>query len=93
MDIILKFEQRVAEINDRLVLLTKEYHDLLDRLDEIPGIDKKSAQSIVSEVGVTLDEFKTMAALVSWTGLYEYPQNFMGRSVKRSRFLDEAFEQ
>ena len=22
-----------------------------------------------------------------------YPQNFMGRSVKRSRFLDEAFEQ
>jgi len=69
MDIILKFEQRVAEINDRLVLLTKEYHDLLDRLDEILGIDKKSAQSIVSEVGVTLDEFKTMSALVSWAGL------------------------
>jgi len=69
MDTIMVFEQRVAEINARLELLTKEYQDLLVRLDEIPGIDKKSAQSIVSEVGITLDEFKTMSALVSWAGL------------------------
>jgi len=69
MDTIRMFEQRVAEINDRLELLTKEYQDLLDRLDEIPGINKKSAQAILSEIGVTLDEFRSMAALVSWAGL------------------------
>jgi transposase len=69
METIITFEQRVAEINARLELLTKEHQGLLDRLDEIPGIDKKSAQSIVSEVGVTLDEFRTMSALVSWAGL------------------------
>jgi transposase len=69
MDTILMFEQRVAEIDARLVLLTKEHQDLLDRLDEIPGIDKRSAQSIISEIGVTLDEFRSMAALVSWAGL------------------------
>jgi transposase len=69
MDTIIMFEQRVAEIDDRLVLVTKEYQDLLDRLDEIPGIDTRSAQSIISEIGVTLDEFRNMAALSSWAGL------------------------
>ncbi len=34
------------------MLLTKEYHDLLARLDEIPGIDKKSAQSIDKDLQV-----------------------------------------
>ncbi len=69
MDTIITFEKRVTEINERLQNLTKGHQDLLDRLDEIPGIDKKSAQSIVSEIGVTLDEFMTMSALVSWAGL------------------------
>ena len=41
----------------------------MDRLDELPGINKKSAQSIVSEIGVTLDEFICMGALASWAGL------------------------
>ena len=49
--------------------LTEEHHDLLNRLDEVPGIDQKSAQSIVSELGVTLEEFPSMAHLASWSGL------------------------
>lgn len=69
MEVIENFEGKIAEINERLDTLTVEHQDLLDRLDEIPGIDKKSAQSIVSEIGVTLDEFICMAALASWAGL------------------------
>lgn len=49
--------------------VTSEHKDLLDRLDEIPGIYKKSAQSIIGEAGVTLDEFLSMAAFISWAGL------------------------
>ena len=69
MEVIASFETKIAEITDRLDALTAGHQDLLDRLDEIPGIDKKSAQSIVSEIGVTLDEFMCMAALASWAGL------------------------
>jgi len=69
MEVIAGFETKIAEITDRLDALTAGHQDLLDRLDEIPGIDKKSAQSIVSEIGVTLDEFICMAALASWAGL------------------------
>ena len=63
------FENQVSEITGRLESLTAKHQDLLNRLDEIPGIDKKSAQSIVSEIGVTLDEFPCMESLASWAGL------------------------
>jgi len=69
MEMITIFEKRIIEITHRMDILTAEHQDLLNRLDEIPGIDKKSAQSIVSEIGVALDEFTCMAALVSRTGL------------------------
>lgn len=69
METITGFEYRIAQITEHLDQLTSSYQDLLDRLDEIPGIDKKSAQSIVSEIGVTLDEFICTAALASWAGL------------------------
>lgn len=69
MEMIVIFEKRITEITQRMDTLTAKHQDLLNRLDEIPGIDKKSAQSIVSEIGVTLDEFTCMAALASWAGL------------------------
>lgn len=69
MEMITTFEKRITEITERMDTLTAGHQDLLNRLDEIPGIDKKSAQSIVSEIGVTLDEFICMGALASWAGL------------------------
>ena len=69
METLSVFEERISEITERMDTLTVDHKDLLARLDEIPGIDKKSAQSIVSEIGITLNEFKSMAALASWAGL------------------------
>jgi transposase len=69
MEMITTFEKHISEITKRMDTLTAGHQDLLNRLDEIPGIDKKSAQSIVSEIGVTLDEFICMGALASWAGL------------------------
>jgi transposase len=69
MEMIETFEKQIAKITKRLENLTEEHHDLLNRLDEVPGIDQKSAQCIVSELGVTLEEFPSMAHLASWSGL------------------------
>jgi len=69
MEVISTFEKHIAEITQRMNTLLAEHQDVLIRLDEIPGIDKKSAQSIVSEIGITLNEFPSMAALASWAGL------------------------
>ena len=69
LEVISVFEKHIKEITDRLDTFLSEHQDILNRLDQIPGIDKKSAQSIVSEIGITLDEFPNTAALASWAGL------------------------
>ena len=69
MEMITIFKKRIAKITERMDTLTTRHQDLLNRLDKIPGIDKKSAQSILSEVGITLDEFICIGALALWAGL------------------------
>ena len=69
MDTINTLKKQIDQINTRLDSLTSEHKDLLDRLDDIPGVDKKSAQSIIGEVGITLAEFQSMAAFIAWAGL------------------------
>ncbi|SLM30911.1 transposase (fragment) [Desulfamplus magnetovallimortis] len=69
MDTIATLEAQIKAINQRVSKLTQEHEDLLNRLDAIPGIDKKSAQAIIGEIGITLEEFACVAAFVSWAGL------------------------
>lgn len=69
MDTIAILEEQIKQINQRVNKLTQEHEDLLNRLDAIPGIDKKSAQAIIGEIGITLEEFACVAAFVSWAGL------------------------
>jgi transposase len=69
METIVHIENQTKQIRHKINKLTETYHELIDRLDEIPGVDKKSAQAIIGEVGVTLEEFESASAFVSWAGL------------------------
>src|SRR5262249_38743205 len=41
----------------------------LERLDTIPGVDQRTAESLVAELGVDMRAFPTAAHLASWAGL------------------------
>ena len=69
MRIIAMIEGELATITARLSQLMEPYQDLLDLLDEIPGIDQVAAQSVISEIGVTLEAFVTTMSFTSWAGL------------------------
>jgi len=40
----------------------------LERLDEIPGITRRSAENIIAEIGVDLSRWPTLAQFSSWAG-------------------------
>lgn len=69
MKTIATFEEQIEQINKRIDKLTQEHEDVLNRLEAIPGIEKKSAQAIIGEIGITLEEFACAAAFISWAGL------------------------
>ncbi len=62
-------EQEKEEISARMKELMQARQDLLNRVDEVPGISELSAQYVLSELGPELDTFPSSAALASWAGL------------------------
>jgi transposase len=69
MRVITILESERAFITDRLSGLMVTERELLKRLDEVPGVNEISAQSVLSELGITLKTFICAAALASWAGL------------------------
>lgn len=69
MRILKTLEQENEEISARMKELMQAQQDLLNRLDEVPGISELSAQYVLSELGPELDTFPSSAALASWAGL------------------------
>jgi transposase len=45
------------------------WEEAIDLLDTIPGIDRKTAEDMLAEMGLNMDQFPTDKHLTSWSGL------------------------
>ena len=54
-----------AEIDNRM----KKDAEIIERLDEIPGVGKTTAQAILAEIGTNMEQFPDEAHLASWAGV------------------------
>lgn len=73
-------------------------HDLLVRLDTIPGVDRKTAQVILAELGSDMSRFPTAGHAASWAGLVPGKQESAGRNAsarttKANSYLKAALVQ
>jgi transposase len=58
-------ERISVEIGRRLA----PFDDVLDRLDTIPGVGRRTAEDLVAEIGLDMDRFPTPGHLASWAAL------------------------
>lgn len=56
----------VADCDARIMEVSKPYHDAINRLQTIPGVGQRSAEVIVSEIGIDMSRFPTSGHLASW---------------------------
>ena len=61
--------QAINNIESRIEEIMQPYNDIMDRLQEIPGVGPLAAAAILARTGTTLAEFKSSAALCSWAGV------------------------
>lgn len=61
--------RRINELDNIIDNQMKKYEDAIKRLDELPGIGERSAQTILAEIGLDMSRFPTASHLASWTGL------------------------
>jgi transposase len=62
-------EEQMAEVSAEIAARLKDQEELIDRLDEVPGVNRRVAEVIVAEVGSDVKRFPTAQHLVSWAGL------------------------
>lgn len=77
----------IAEIRKIIDVLIKPYENYINFLCTIPGIDRKSAITIISEIGTDMSQFSSHYRLASWAGLAPGCNESAGKkkSVKISR--------
>ena len=61
--------RKVDEVTSRLGSQMAEHAELVDRMCQVPGIDKLSAWTVLAEVGTDLAAFPDAAHLASWAAL------------------------
>ena len=61
--------KRIGEMDTLVKQYMGEYEEAMEKLDEIPGIGKQSAETILAETGLDMSRFPSEKHLSSWAGL------------------------
>lgn len=59
----------IETLNQEIATRMRPFEDALRRLDEIPGVGRRTAEDVVAEIGVDMTRFPTDRHLASWAGL------------------------
>jgi transposase len=81
-------DKRIAQIDDLINRQVAEYEPAISLLCTIPGIDRRHAITILSEIGTDMSEFGTSRRLCSWAGLV--PGNNQSAGKKKSVKITRA---
>ncbi|HEV2139328.1 MAG TPA: IS110 family transposase [Nitrososphaerales archaeon] len=78
-------EEQIQEVSVEITNRLKEQQEWLERLDEIPGVNRRVAEIIAAEVGSKMDPFPSAPHLTSWAGLC--PGNNQSGGKRRSTHI------
>jgi transposase len=91
-------EEEIATFDHRIADLTRPFVAALARLDRIPGINQRTAENVIAEVGTDMAPFPSVPELVSWAGVCPGKRESAGKSRrarmrKGNRWLTRALAQ
>jgi transposase len=82
LDQVTDLEGRIERQTSRVATLIAPYSAAVERLQTIPGVDRRAAEVLVAEVGTDMTRFATADHLCSWAGMS--PGNDRSAGKRRS---------
>jgi len=61
--------KRIADMDNTIKGYMEQYESAITAIDELPGIARRSAEVIISEIGIDMSRFPSAAHLCSWAGV------------------------
>lgn len=74
-------QESLASLQREIDRRTQKYEPLLKRIDEIPGIDRVSAQVVLAEMTDNMDSFREDRHLAAWSGVA--PGNYQSAGKRK----------
>ena len=78
----------IAEVDSAIDAMVKQHEGLIALLQTIPGVDRNSAITIISEIGTDMEQFGSSKRLCCWAGLT--PGNNESAGKKKSVRITRA---
>jgi transposase len=76
-------EELIGELDYRIGQLTRPFAAEIDRLDAVPGIDRRVAEVVLAEIGKDVEPFATHENLASWAGMCPGNEESAGKRQRR----------
>jgi len=79
-------ETQIAELDARVQELRRPFVDeaTLERLDEIPGVNVRTIENVMAEIGCDMTQFPTAGHLSSWAGICPGNESSAGHVKRRA---------
>lgn len=62
-------DKQISQLDSEISNRMQPMEDSIQRLDGIPGMDRRNAEDVLAEIGTDMNRFPTSAQLSSWAGL------------------------
>jgi len=75
-------DESIAELSIEIERVIAPFSEKVELLDTIPGIDRRTAEVLIAEIGADMSQFPTHRHLASWAGMC--PGNDQSAGKRRS---------
>jgi transposase len=87
------FDEQAAEVSAEIEQRLSQQQELMDRLDEVPGISRRTAEVVLAELGTDMSRFPSDRHAAAWAGLCPSNKESGGRRfAARSRQGNKALK-
>jgi transposase len=76
-------EELMARLDQQITEVTRPYTAEMERMDAVPGVDRRVAEVVLAEVGADMKPFPTDQNLASWAGICPGNEDSAGKRRRR----------
>jgi transposase len=85
LDNIDRMSAQITALDGRIQEAVAPFSDRVDRLVDLPGVDRVAAAELIGEIGVDASRFPTAAHLVSWAKFCPQTHQSAGKTKRKGR--------